>query len=100
MIRVEEVYVENVKYMPDKGAYAQPHKRGKRQFNSRDCLLNPDYIVAVYPHSFNSSVEAEMLQENFNGEHEFTRVIIDGNSFRSSEIIIKMSYDQMIEQLT
>ena len=100
MLKVKEVYVENVKYVPDQGAYAQPHKRGKRHFNSRDCLLNPDYIVAIYPHSFNSSVEAEMLQENFSGEHEFARVIVDGNSFRSSEIIINMSYNQIIEQLT
>jgi len=100
VLKVKEVYVENVRYMPDQGAYAQPHKRGKRHFNSRNCLLNPDYIVAVYPHSFQSSVETEMLQANFSGDDEFTRVIIDGNSFRSSEIIINMPYDQLVEQLT
>ena len=100
MIRVREVYVENTRYMPDQGAYAQPHKRGKRHFNSRDCLLNPDYVVAVYPHTFQSSVEVEMLQANFSEEHEFARVVLDGNSFRSSEIIINMSYDQLVEQLT
>ncbi len=100
MLKVREVYVENVKYMPEEKAYAQPHKRGKRQFNSRECLLNPDYIVAAYPHSFNSSVELEMLQENFSGEHEFTRVIVDGNSFRSSEIIIEMAYVEIAERLS
>ncbi len=100
MIKVKEVYTENVKYMPDQGAYAQPHKRGKRQFNSRECLLNPNYIVAAYPHYFQSSIDMEMLEDNFTGEHEFTRVVLDGNSFRSSEIIINMSYDQLVEQLT
>ncbi len=100
MLRVREVYVENVKYMPEEKAYAQPHKRAKRQFNSRECLLNPDYIVAIYPHSFQSSVETEMLQNNFSEDREFTRVIVDGNSFRSSEIIVNISYDQLVEQLT
>lgn len=100
MIKVKEVYMEHAKYKSAQEAYSQPHLRAKRVYNRRDCLLNPDYIVAIYPHSFESSVDEAMLHDNFTSDTEFTRVILDGNSFRSSEIIVEMAYAEMAERLS
>jgi Rad3-related DNA helicase len=100
MIKVKEVYTENAKFKTDKEAYSQPHMRARRIYNRRDCLLNADYIVAVYPHKFESSVDEGMLQDHFTSDTEFTRVILDGNSFRSSEIIVEMPYAEMAERLS
>ena len=100
MIEVKEVYTEHAKYKSSQEGYAQPHLRAKRIYNRRDCLLNPDYIVAIYPHKFESSVDENMLQDHFTPTAEFTRVILDGNSFRSSEIIVEMSYVEMAERLS
>ena len=100
MIRVKEVYQEAAKYEASDKSFGQPQMRMRKVYVLRDCLLNPDYVVAVYPHSFDSSVDQDMLSDNFSDTHEFSRVILDGNSFRSSEIIINVAYDKLAEQLT
>jgi len=100
VIKVKEVYTEHTKYKSGQEAYSQPHYRTRGIYNRRDCLLNADYIVAIYPHQFESSVDEAMLQDHFTSDSEFTRVILDGNSFRSSEIIVEMSYAQMAERLS
>lgn len=100
MIKIKEIYIEHAKYRPDQEGYAQPHVRAKSIYNRRDCLLNSNYIVAIYPHKFESSVDEVMLQDHFTPDAEFTRVILDGNSFRSSEIIVEMPYAEMAERLS
>lgn len=100
MIKVQEVLEENTKYKSDTPAYTEPQVRARKVFVTRDCLLNPDYIVAAYQHTFDSSVDKEMLSDNFSGDESFTRIILDGNSFRSSEIIINMAFEEFRERLS
>ena len=100
MIKVKEVYQEAAKYEANDKSFAQPQMRMKKVYALRDCLLNPDYVVAVYPHSFDTSVDRDMLENNFGDDDKFSRVVLDGNSFRSSELIVNMSYDQLADRLT
>ena len=100
MIKLQEVFESIAKYKVDKNAYAQPQMRTRKTYVRRDCLLNPDYIVASYPHHFESSVEREMLDSTFTEEDRFSRIILDGNSFRSSEIIVNMSFEELSDRLT
>lgn len=99
MIKIREVFEHSVKYKADKDAYAQPQMRARKTYGCRECLLNPDYIVAAYPHSFEGSIDQEMLQDNFSDSESFSRVILDGNSFRSSEIIVDMSFEELSDRL-
>ena len=99
MIKIKEVFPENMRYKTDQSVHARTQMRIKKQYAERDGLLNPRYIVAAYPHLFQNSSDKAMLAENFDDKEEFTRVILDGNSFRSSEIIIKMAFEDLAERL-
>lgn len=100
MIKIQEVFEHSVKYKKaDKDTHAQPQVRSRKTYGCRECLLNSDYVVAVYPHSFDSSIDQEMLQDNFSDSDNFSRVILDGNSFRSSEIIVNMSFEELSDRL-
>jgi len=99
MIKVQEVFEHSVKYKADKNAHTQPQVRARKTYSCRECLLNPDYVVAAYPHSFDGSIDQEMLQDNFSDSESFSRVILDGNSFRSSEIIVNMSFEELSDRL-
>tara|TARA_R110002110_G_scaffold334549_6_gene545478 strand:- start:60 stop:377 length:318 start_codon:yes stop_codon:yes gene_type:complete len=104
MIRVKEVFQRPVERGPtdgwptDKGL-TRPHTQVRKIYALRDCLLNPDYVVAIYPHRFDTSADQEMLADNFSAGEVFSRVILDGNSFRSSEIIVNQSYEHLSELL-
>jgi hypothetical protein len=99
VIKIKEVFPESTRYKTDQSAHAQTQMRIKKQYVERDGLLNPSYIVAAYPHLFQNSADKAMLAENFDDKEKFTRVILDGNSFRSSEIIIKMAFEDLAERL-
>ena len=95
MLNVEEVYQETLRT-----ATTQAHMALKKVFALRSCCINPDYIVAAYPYSFTSSVDKDMIEGVAKSDQEFTRVILDGNSFRNSEVIIAMSYDEFVKIVT
>jgi hypothetical protein len=87
MLNIKEIYQETVR------AESSHHRMTlKKVYAIRDCLINPDYVVAAYPYNFNSSVDKDMLEGVANFDDEFTRIILDGNSFRSSEMIVALSY--------
>ena len=71
----------------------------KTTYESRECMLTPDYIVAVYPLYFESSSDRKMLGNKFKGTEQFSRIVLDGNSFRSSEIIVSISYEKLARLL-
>jgi len=87
VFKVKEIYQETVR------TESSHHRMVlKKVYSFRECLINPDYIVAAYPYKFSSSVDKDMLDGVADIDDEFTRIIIDGNSFRSSEMILGMSY--------
>ena len=93
MLRVSEVYKKQVqtnRERPDGSEYAEFSKC----FDSRECLINPSYIVAVHPYEFTSSLELAEVNSAFSRGTKFTTFILDGNSYRSSEIIVVGSFDK------
>jgi|TARA_R110000796_G_scaffold109468_2_gene220889 hypothetical protein len=98
MIKVVEVYEEIVKNSVEKPD-GSLQVRTKKKFSTRDCLLNKGFIVRVVPHEFTSSVETEMLAKEGFEDGLFSRVIVDGNTFRSSELIVASSFQKMQEIL-
>tara|TARA_B100000900_G_C20567684_1_gene711847 strand:- start:791 stop:1090 length:300 start_codon:yes stop_codon:yes gene_type:complete len=87
MLNVKEIFQETVR------TETSHHRMVlKKVYSSRDCLVNPDYIVAAYPYKFSSSTDKDMLKGFADADDDFTRIIIDGNSFRSSEMILMISY--------
>ena len=88
MLKVNEVYITT-----SRRSETSPYAHSQKVYSTRECLVNEKYIVAAYPHYFNSSVDKEMLKDiGGNSTKEYTRLVLDGNSFRSSEMILEMPY--------
>jgi len=96
MIETKEVYEDLVR-VERTGPNDMIQIQTRKVFSLRDCMINPDYIVAVYPHRFTSDLDREMIKSIQTDEMEksYSRVILDGNNFRKSEIIIDMSYEKL-----
>ena len=68
-------------------------------YETRECLINSDYIVAVYPHEFRSNLIEEKVASCFPEGSKFSTVVLNGNSFRKSEIIVLGSFDKVCRQI-
>ena len=97
MLKLSEVYLKTVKEY-DENPDGSRKINTRKEYWTRKCLLNPEYIVAVYDHEFTSSSDVAMLT-NLPKNSEFCRVVVDGNSFRSSELIIAASFLKLHEML-
>mgnify|MGYP001206129989 FL=1 len=98
MLKISEVYekqIKNVKQRPDGSEYTHFDK----VYDSRDCLLNKEYIVSVHPFDFKSETEQRKLDGRFPEGTKFSTFVLDGNSFRSSEMIVVGSFDKFCQQL-
>ena len=98
MLKISEVYEKQVKRVrenPDGTEVATFEKT----LATRDSLVNVDYIVAVQPHEFNSSAGQKMCLEAFPEGTKFSTLVVDGNSFRKSEIIVVGSFDKFCRLL-
>ena len=98
MLRISEVYekqIRTVNERPDGSEYALFEK----VFSTRECLINPDYIVSVHPHEFLTSAGISKMEDAFPEGTKFSTLVIDGNSFRKSEIIVVGSFDKFCRQL-
>jgi hypothetical protein len=98
VLKVKEVYQDTVRYESE-GGLGAPSMRVNKIYALRDCLINQDYIVAIYPHKFTSSLEKDMIKELDTQNESYCRVILDGNSFRTSEIIVNSSYEELAKAL-
>lgn len=93
MLRIAEVYEKQVresKESADGSVYTDFHK----VFDTRDCLLNIDYIVSVLPYEFEASIDKGRIEESFPTSTKFSKVVVDGNSFRKSELIVVGSFEK------
>ncbi|MHC4690502.1 MAG: hypothetical protein ACYS5F_12830 [Planctomycetota bacterium] len=98
MIRVAEVYEKQVKDSKEKSdgsLYTDFYKT----YDTRDCLLNLDYIVTVLPHEFEASIDRQKIKDSFPEGTKFSKVVIDGNSFRKSELIVVGSFEKFCRVL-
>ncbi len=98
MIKLQEVYLRTA-IATRENHDGSPNIATKKVYQRRDCLLNPQYIVAAYDHEFTSSMDLKMLEGQFPTDTQFTRIILDGNSFRSSEITVVGSLDKITQEL-
>ena len=93
MLKVSEVYEREVrtsKERPDGTEYVSFDKI----YDTRECLLSTKYIVSIHPHNFSSSTKLGKIEGRFPQGTSFSTFILDGNSFRTSEIIVVGSFDK------
>ena len=98
MLKISEVYMKQVKESkerPDGSEYAS----FKKIYDTRECLLNKEYIVSVCPHDYASSSDVEKIAAAFPAGTKFSTFVLDGNSFRSSEIVVVGSFDKFCRLL-
>jgi hypothetical protein len=93
VLKVSEVYEKQTKEIyerPDGTEYSA----FSTCFDTREVLLNTDYVVSVQPYDFGSSRDLDKLEQAFPEGSKFSIFIMDGNSFRRSEIIVVGSFDK------
>ncbi len=98
MLKISEVYEKQVKTTnerPDGSEYIGY----STVFSTRECLVNRDYIVAVHPHEFKSDITASKILDCFPEGTKFSTVILDGNSFRKSELLVVGSFEKFCQLL-
>jgi len=98
VLKISEVFIEQVKESkerPDGSQFAS----FKKVYNTRECLVNKEYIVTVSPHEFTSSSDLDKIDGVFPKGTKFSTFVMDGNSFRSSEIIVVGSFGSFCQQL-
>ena len=95
MLKVSEVYEKQVRTLQEKPDGAQ-YVSFQTILDSRDCLLNPRYIVSAYAYEFLTPGEEAQSEQAFPVGTKFTRLIMDGSSFRTSPVIILGAFEKFV----
>ena len=98
MFKILEVYEKKVRNVNER-ADGSDYTTYATRFDTRECLINEDYIVAVYPHEFTSDLSHQRMGESFPENTKFCTMVVDGNSFRRSEFIVLGSFEKFADQL-
>jgi len=93
MLRVSEVYEKQVRISSEKPDGSE-YMNFEKIYASRECLLNTEYIVSIQPHTFTSDLDIKRIQDSFPKGAKFSTFVLDGNSFRASEIVVLGSFDK------
>ena len=93
MLKISEVYEKQYKTTNEKPDGSE-HVVYATRVPTRECLINKNYIVAVQPHEFRSDVMARKIDEAFPEGTKFSTLIVDGNSFRKSELLVVGSFEK------
>lgn len=94
MFKVEEVYKKQIKThreRPDGSDYVN----FEEVYDTRTVLVNPHYVVSAHTHEFTSSTDIQKLNGCFPDHTKFSTLVLDGNSFRSSEMVIVGSLEKV-----
>ena len=98
MLKISEVYQKQIRRVierPDGSESTQ----FDTIFDTRDCLINTEHIVSIHPHEFSKSVGQSKLEEAFPQGTKFSTLVVDGNSFRKSELIVVGSFEKFCQLL-
>ena len=98
MLRVSEVYekqIRTIRERPDGSEQAVFEKT----FDTRESLINTDYIVSVHPYETASSSRTTKMEEVFPDDTKFSVLVVDGNSFRKSELVFVGSFEKFFRLL-
>tara|TARA_R100000664_G_C2622660_1_gene55929 strand:+ start:26 stop:328 length:303 start_codon:yes stop_codon:yes gene_type:complete len=98
VLKVSEVYEKQFKTTnerPDGSEFITYATK----FDTRECLVNENYIVAVHPHIFRSEITEEKISDCFPENTKFCTLVLDGNSFRKSELLVVGSFERFCKEL-
>jgi len=98
VLKISEVYekqVRTTKERPDGTSFTNFEK----VLDTRDCLLNIKHIVSIHPREFSSDMELRMIEGRFPEGTKFSTFVVDGNSFRTSEVTVVGSFDKFCRML-
>ena len=98
MINVTEVFEEVVK-TPAQSSTGTLQIKTNKKLSTRDILINPNYVVRVMSHEYTSSTDIDMLKEAGLDRKQFSRIILDGNNFVNSEIVVASSFHDIEKAL-
>ena len=98
MLKVEEVYEKEIKTFKERHDGSE-YVSFEKVYDTRDCLLNREYIVSIQPYYFTTSSDDKKLNGRFPEGTKFCVFVLDGNSFRSSEIIVVGSFEKFCRML-
>ncbi len=98
MLKISEVYEKKFKTTTEKpdGTEYVTHLT---KYDTRESLINKGYIVTVHPHEFSSQLVEEKVYEAFPENTKFCTLVVDGNSFRKSELIVVGSFEKFCQLL-
>jgi len=98
VLKISEIYEKKFKttnQRPDGTEYITYLTK----YDTRESLVNKDYIVAIHPHEFSSQLVEEKVYEAFPENTKFCTLVVDGNSFRKSELLVVGSFEKFSELL-
>jgi len=95
MIKISEVYEKGVRVTKQRSDGSE-YTNFDKVLDARECLVNEDYIVSIRPYEFTSSSTAEA---RFPEGTKFSLIVVDGNSFRTSELIVVGSFTKFCRLL-
>jgi len=98
VLKISEVYEKQIRE-PKENHDGTQFTNFQKIYDTRDGLINLDYVVSVFPFEFTTSIDKEKLEGNFPENTKFSRFIMDGNSFRKSEVIVVGSFDRFCSDL-
>ncbi len=93
MLKVSEVYEKQIKKIKERPDGSEFVNFGK-VYDTRETLINTHYVVSVHPYDFKSDIEKEKFENSFPEGTKFCTFVVDGNSFRRSEITVVGSFDK------
>ena len=93
MFKVSEVYEKQVKKIKERPDGSEFVNFGK-VYDTREALINTRYVVSVHPYEFTSDIEREKFENSFPEGTKFCTFVVDGNSFRRSELTVVGSFDK------
>ena len=98
MLKISEVYERQTRTTNERPDGSEYVSFGTC-FDTRDILINKDYIVAVHPHTFRSTITEDKITESFPEGIKFSILVMNGNSFRKSELLVVGSFDKFSQLL-
>lgn len=93
MLKISEVYEKKYK-STDERPDGTEYVTYLTKYDTRESLVNTNYIVAVHPHEFTSPLIEEKISESFPEGTKFCTLVVDGNSFRKSELLVVGSFEK------
>ncbi len=94
MFKISEIYEKQFRTTNEKPDGSE-YVTYTTKFATRDCLINPAFIVAVRPHEPGPGLAQKLMVESFPEGSKFSTLILDGNSFRKSEILVLGSFEKI-----